>query len=279
MKVSKKIFASVPIMLSFLLHVGAFVSFFFASQYQSTETVNKPMEVVLLQKEFVEKIKAAHLVKRQVVESEQIGRQEKDLNSRFLGKADQVHDRQTVAQHIDKFNVGGKQQAKEVAKSKNKIKLKQLALSPSLELAKFVPPTETGDKGKGISSSNDFVEDVQLGDFTRLNTQEFKFYGFYNRIKQRLEEFWGDTLRQKAEALYRSGRRMPASENAVTGLRIYLDSKGNIVRIKVNAPSGVREFDDAAVEAFNRAGPFPNPPRGMIKNGHAVLEWGFVVKG
>ena len=38
------------------------------------------------------------------------------------------------------------------------------------------------------------------------------------------------------------------------------------------------QLDDAAVESFNKAGPFPNPPLEMLKKGQAEIEWGFVVK-
>ena len=36
-------------------------------------------------------------------------------------------------------------------------------------------------------------------------------------------------------------------------------------------------LDAAAIDSFNQAGPFPNPPKGMIRGGKAVVEWGFVV--
>ena len=58
-----------------------------------------------------------------------------------------------------------------------------------------------------------------------------------------------------------------------------MDSKGNIVDILIKSTSGIQELDEAAMESFNKAGPFPNPPSGMVKNGFATLEWGFVVKG
>jgi protein TonB len=139
---------------------------------------------------------------------------------------------------------------------------------------------KTGDKKKsGLSANNDFVEDIPLGDMTKLNTVEYKYYGFYHRIKQKLEQYWGRTIQNKAQALWRSGRRFPASgKNRITSLVIQLDSRGNIVKINVKGSSGVEELDAAAIDSFNKAGPFPNPPTGMIKNGLATIEWGFVVK-
>lgn len=138
---------------------------------------------------------------------------------------------------------------------------------------------EKGAAGKtGLAQNNDFVEDVPLGDMTNLNTTEFKYYGFYHRIRQQLEQHWGSSIKDKAKNLYRSGRRMPASENLITAVTVILNDKGNIVDIKIEGTSGVRELDQAAIESFNKAGPFPNPPKGLLVGGRATIQWGFVVK-
>jgi TonB family protein len=110
------------------------------------------------------------------------------------------------------------------------------------------------------------------------NTTEFKYYGFYHRIRQKLEQYWGSTIQSKAKNLYKSGRRLPASENLITAITVTLDDRGNILDIKIDGTSGIRELDQAAIESFNKAGPFPNPPKGLLVGGRAVIQWGFVVK-
>lgn len=130
----------------------------------------------------------------------------------------------------------------------------------------------------GLAQNNDFVEDVPLGDMTNLNTTEFKYYGFYHRIRQKLEQYWGSSIQAKARNLYKSGRRIPASENLITAVQVVLDDRGRIVEIKIEGTSGIRELDQAAIESFNKAGPFPNPPKGLLVDGRAVIQWGFVVK-
>lgn len=138
---------------------------------------------------------------------------------------------------------------------------------------------ERGDASTtGLARNNDFVEEVPLGDMTNLNTTEFKYYGFYHRIRQKLEQYWGSTIQSKAKNLYRSGRRLPASENLITAITVTLDDHGNILDIKIEGTSGIRELDQAAIESFNKAGPFPNPPKGLLIGGRAVIQWGFVVK-
>ncbi len=130
----------------------------------------------------------------------------------------------------------------------------------------------------GLAQNNDFVEDIPLGDMTNLNTTEFKYYGFYHRIRQKLEQYWGSTIQSKAKNLYKSGRRIPASENLITAVQVVLDDRGRIVEIKIEGTSGIRELDQAAIESFNKAGPFPNPPKGLLVDGRAIIQWGFVVK-
>ena len=130
----------------------------------------------------------------------------------------------------------------------------------------------------GLASNNDFVEEVPLGDMTNLNTTEFKYYGFYHRIRQKLEQYWGSTIQSKAKNLYKSGRRIPASDNLITAISVTIDNRGNIVDIKIDGTSGIRELDQAAIESFNKAGPFPNPPKGLIVDGRAIIHWGFVIK-
>ena len=103
--------------------------------------------------------------------------------------------------------------------------------------------------------------------------------GDVNMMRFLLEQYWGNSLRDKMDYLYKSGRRFPASDNLITALVVTIDSKGQIVNVFLKNTSGIRELDEAAIESFNRAGPFPNPPKGMIrKNGTAKIEWGFVVK-
>lgn len=81
---------------------------------------------------------------------------------------------------------------------------------------------------QGLSATNDYVEEVALGDFTHLNTVEYKFYGFYHRIRQKLEQFWGRSILEKAANIFRAGRRLPASENLITSLQVTLNESGEI---------------------------------------------------
>lgn len=157
--------------------------------------------------------------------------------------------------------------------------LDEMTKAKALESVAGAEGVDRGKLGKtGLAQNNDFVEEVPLGDMTNLNTTEFKYYGFYHRIRQKLEQHWGSSIKDKAKNLYRSGRRMPASENLITSVAVTLDETGKIVDMQIEGTSGVRELDQAAIESFNKAGPFPNPPKGLLVGGRATIQWGFVVK-
>lgn len=133
----------------------------------------------------------------------------------------------------------------------------------------------TGRRGT-VSSTSDHLEEIPLGDLTHLNTIEYKFFGYYHRIRQKLEGFWGRSVQEKAEQLASGGRAL-ASDAHFTALRIVMNSAGEIVDVVILGSSGVKELDDAAIESFNEAGPFPHPPKGLIVDGRVTIEWGFVV--
>ena len=127
------------------------------------------------------------------------------------------------------------------------------------------------------SRANDYVEQVPLGDLTYLNTAQYKYYGFFYRIRQRLEQYWGKSLEEKVAGLMKLGRRIKSGENLITTLIVILSEVGEILTILIKGSSGVQELDDAAKTSFMAAGPFPHPPKGLVHQGRVKIEWGFVV--
>lgn len=238
---------------------------------------------------------------KQIVQSEKSVDKTKN-NSKYLSDKNNTFARETKAAMNGKFKAAGKgvrtaaatrNVQNTVQKKKKQIKnLKFSDLAFKKRTAKEIQKNnkkatqnltrkglKTGtNKTAGLGRTNDFLEDIPLGDFTRLNTQEYEFYGFYHRIRQKLEQFWGLNIKDKAEKLYKEGRTIASDTNLITGLTIKLDHRGKIVDIVLKSTSGVKELDDAAIESFNQAGPFPNPPKGMLKDdGKATIDWGFVV--
>lgn len=280
----------------FLIH-GSFMIVKLRDQFEFAQkpTTSEKIKIKLLQD-----VAKADLTnqKRQIVQSEDSESKERPTEA-FLSDKDRNFDRQTVSKNVDTFNQAAKGNASVTQKAAQPSKATKKKAFEDLKLSDFgvaagdpmpkevqrnpasesVQGMENGNPlNQGISSTNDYVQEVALGDFTHLNTVEYKFYGFYHRIRQKLEQFWGKSIQEKAYALFRSGRRMPAGEDLITSLQVTLNSRGEIVQVKILGTSGVRELDDAAIESFNQAGPFPNPPKDLLVNGKATIEWGFVVK-
>jgi TonB family protein len=191
----------------------------------------------------------------------------------FLSDKTRSFDRQTKARRVRSFSSGREGEA---------IDLSQLgsAENPFKVAANSYVQKKKGKKqssAQEVSSTNDHLPDILPGDLTQLNTVEFKYYGFYHRIRQKLEQFWGRSIHQKAQELAKAGRQIASSDEFTTALRVTLDQEGRIVGIEIVGASGVKELDDAAIEAFNEAGPFPNPPKDLVINGKVTIEWGFIV--
>lgn len=277
---------------------AAFLAVKFRDRLDVTYVPSGPIKINFATKA-VKEIATASFQKRQIVQSDDSASSEKPLNKAFLSDKDRKFDRETMAKAIDSFNkaargnaaVTNPKQSKEEKTQKKAFKDLKLADfgmqgddAPQIEKSRSpasesLAGLENGDlTSRGLSATNDYVEEVALGDFTHLNTVEYKHYGFFHRIRQKLEQFWGKTLHEKANNIFRSGRRLPASDNLITSVQVTLNPKGEIISVKIMGTSGVRELDDAAVESFNQAGPFPNPPKDLLVDGKATIEWGFVVK-
>lgn len=282
---------SILLLLSFMFH--------FAAMFKDITWEIPKISDIADEKPLVIKIKNNFKEANQIVRTDKSKNQTPSAAD-YLSEQNNFFDRETTAKDIGKFKRAGigvkngvdqitkEQQKKSGANTKKVASLKDLSVSPKMDFGEFEKERQQrlspkglsiGDANqKGLSANNDYLDEVPLGDFTQLNTQEFKHFGFYNRIRERLESFWGTSVKEKSDELFRSGRRFPASENYITSLVIKIDEKGVIKDVKIKSSSGVRELDEAATESFNKAGPFPNPPRELVKDGSATIEWGFVVK-
>ena len=123
--------------------------------------------------------------------------------------------------------------------------------------------------------ANDHIEDVPKGEATLLNSREFKYATFFNRVKRGVSQHWGPRVGEE----YR--RRDPYGniygvEDRRTLVSVALDPKGELVGVDVVRSSGVQFFDQVAVESFRKASPFPNPPRGLVESdGKINFQFGF----
>ncbi len=247
------------------------------------------------EKEFEREIKA----REKLLETKQIVQMDETLKSEeapktlkektYLSKFNQKADQNTQAPRIGKFknileegiahlNPKATRKIKETPKSIANNSTSILTRGPASILSR--PDEDKKSKnGDGLSATDDYLKGVAIGPNTLLNTQEFKYYGFYERIREMLVERWKTHI-QREIALQRtpaSSRFNLSPGSKITSLIVKLNEKGQIQEIEKIGLSGIDRFDNAAVQSFQEAAPFPHPPKDMIQNGSLSIRWDFVV--
>ncbi len=127
-------------------------------------------------------------------------------------------------------------------------------------------------KTSGETGSNDALPDVEdEGTVNMLNTKHFKYYDFFQRVKDKVVEVWepGRVLRERDP----NGNRYGVKDR-LTVLSVTLAPEGDVKDVKLAKTSSLNFLDDEAKRAFVAAGPFPNPPRGLL-NAHGEIEFQF----
>nr|WP_217279177.1 energy transducer TonB [Corallococcus exiguus] len=142
-------------------------------------------------------------------------------------------------------------------------------------LATLMPSQAAMDKVVG-AAPNDMLRDQEDGDGTFLNTREWKYASFFNRVKQSVGMHWNPNeqlrMRDPTGNIY-SGR------DRQTLLTITLDERGAVKDIQVEKSSGLDFLDMEAVASFKRAQPFPNPPSGLLSQDATVrFQFGFFLE-
>nr|WP_255653828.1 MULTISPECIES: energy transducer TonB [unclassified Myxococcus] len=142
-------------------------------------------------------------------------------------------------------------------------------------IAALMPSRAAMDKVLG-AAPNDHLKDVEEGDGTLLNSREWKYASFFNRVKQSVGMHWNpnESLRRRDP----TGRTYSGRDRH-TLLEITLDEKGRITDIQVEKSSGLDFLDMEAVSSFQRAQPFPNPPPGLLGDDSRVrFSFGFFLE-
>ncbi|HEU0030023.1 MAG TPA: TonB family protein [Kofleriaceae bacterium] len=120
--------------------------------------------------------------------------------------------------------------------------------------------------------SVDHLEEVESGDETALSAKRWVYASFFNRLKRQVAQNWDpQTVWRRTDP---NGTHH-GFKTRVTEVRVTLGAKGQLDKIVVTNPSGVQELDDEAVRAFHAAAPFPNPPDGLVKDGHITFAFSF----
>jgi TonB family protein len=124
--------------------------------------------------------------------------------------------------------------------------------------------------------SPDKLDNVDDGDGTFLNTREWKYATYFNRIKQAVSSTWNP---QRALDQRDPDRSVFGNRDRYTLLTVTLDNTGNLKDVVVKKTSGMEFLDKTTVEAFRKAQPFANPPPGIVEpNGEIRFTFGFYLE-
>lgn len=129
----------------------------------------------------------------------------------------------------------------------------------------------------GLSTVGESIEDVAVGSFTALNTDRHLYYSFYSRIEELIRYRWESGIMRAINTTPPTSFE-GSNYNWTTNLEIWLKPNGEYHSAHIMKESGIRGFDQAAVQAFASAGLFPNPPKDMVgADGVLRLKYSFRV--
>lgn len=237
--------------------------------------------------------------KQQIVEQDAKQNQEKPKDDAFLSAANQNVQHQTMARERGEFenkhdatqknaaHSAGEKNPTDNLQAKNKPTLRDLTptYDPEGLYEKKIQAENArgGDNdnksGADVSKTNDYLRGIDEGLETMLNTREFKYYTYYTRIRRQLSQHWEPKVKERLGRMFKQGRRIASDQDHVTKLLITLSDQGNLVKVQILGESGVSDLDDAAMDAFRAAAPFPNPPKGIVEpDGTVKIRWDFVLE-
>ncbi len=168
-----------------------------------------------------------------------------------------------------------------VTKNSRPVTLSDLGLKistkpdPAQEKKKNWASNSLGEDVRG----GQYIQGLKEGETSALNTKEFVFFSYFERVRKQLDQTWQPMVRGQIEKLYKTGRRLATQTDFTTRTLVTINIRGEIVRVQLIQESGTTDLDSAAVDALNKAGPYPNPPKGLLdESGNAQIRWDFVLK-
>ncbi len=132
---------------------------------------------------------------------------------------------------------------------------------------------------RGLSTVGESLPtDLAVGSLTALNTDRYLYYSFYARIEELIRYRWENSVRAAIDRTPPEQLGRTVSGNWVTELEIWLQPDGQYHSAHLMKGSGVKGFDQAAIQSFVQARLFPNPPKELIESDGLIhLKYGFEV--
>ncbi len=277
---------SLSIAISLFMHVSTILSLKFFERNSLSVKTDQTVDVIFIDPSQLSQIQAKQIVEQ----DEKPVNNEIDPHAKYLSQFNQKVVNETKAANTGKYNnSAGKGLSKGGApqKAREAMNLQPQSKGQGSVLDKFKPKVDWtamanrnfGGDGKELSRTSDHLKDVEKGAQTVLSTREFIYYTYFKRIKGQIQQHWEPSIKGKMQKIMHTGRTIAAVQDRTTKLLIILNDKGTLIGVKILGESGIQDLDDAAIEAFRAAAPFPNPPTGIVEeDGTIKIRWDFVLE-
>lgn len=277
---------TISILLSVSLHIITILALKLTERNTFSQKQNQAVEVVYISPEQLALVETKQIVEQ----DEKPVNNEIDPNAKYLSQFNQKVVKETKAQNTGKYNnkAGtGLTRGQSAKKVKAAMNVRPQTKGNGSALDRFKPQVDwsamanknAGGDGRELSRTADHLKDVEKGAQTVLSTREFVYYSYFKRIKGQIQQHWEPSIKGKMKKLMARGRTIASSQDRTTKLLIVLNNKGKLVGVKILGESGIEDLDDAAIEAFKAAAPFPNPPTGIVEqDGTIKIRWDFVLE-
>jgi len=297
------------IIFSVCLHILIAGALLIAEQFKNSQTPPQVVTVDFISPEEAQRRMQEPLAQQIVEQDEKNANDIEPEKAKYLSAKNQKVEKETVAKNRGEFQnrkqtatalsqapgKAGQQQAQasqsETRKGPPQVKdlfagynasesyerqKNQVQRQAKTQTGNSVNPGQTGE----VSQTNDYLKDLEQGVETLVNAREFKYYSYYSRIRRQLSQHWQSKVSEKMSKLFKEGRSPAAAgQDRITKVVVVLNAAGSLVGVQVLSDSGVRDLDEAAVEAFRAAAPFPNPPKGIVEeDGTVKIRWDFILE-
>ena len=163
-----------------------------------------------------------------------LGKVTKDVpREAFLGEKNQVFDQETVSRKKLVEMGGATQQqktpefAREEPQSEAQKKVARLGLAlPAAEDRSRLRGEPATPRWTDFSGAlpQDYVKGLKERK-DALNTREFVFFSYFQRIRSRLDQAWVPILRERLTQMYRNGRSLASDQDHVTKVMVILSKR------------------------------------------------------
>jgi TonB family protein len=134
-----------------------------------------------------------------------------------------------------------------------------------------LPSFSTSSKAVG-GGPDDYLRNVDEGDETALNSKQWVYASFFNRVKRQVAQKWHPAAVYRR---YDPNGQVFGGRDRFTVVRVLLNRDGSLRNVALEKRSGVEFLDEEALSALRQASPFVNPPGGLVDKQSGLISFRF----